>query len=268
MRIEPRNAGAYSAGAFLFLLIFGLGWPGPGTWLLVFALAFMAAAAAAWWLDDAMVAATSGGAVAMRHAAGPFAVSGVRGGSEPRRRSGSGTRSLLLTLGVPGPNAQGHWVLPDRVHVTVIAGVIGLLAMIIFIGGAISGGGSDATPEVAATESNAALDFAQPVTPTLQPVLPTVDEPTTPVPASATTSPIIVETPETARPLPARPIDAPITSTTPAQMITHDVVAGDTIYDLAITYETSIDAIMTANGISEFDTIRVGEKLLIPAGGA
>ena len=268
MRIEPRNAGAYSAGAFLFLLIFGLGWPGPGTWLLVFALAFMAAAAAAWWLDDAMVASTSGGTIAMRNAAGPFAVGGARGGDGPRRRSGAGARSLLLTLGIPGPDAQGRWVLPDRVHVTVIAGLIGLLAMIIFIGGAINGGGSEATPEVAVPQSNAALDLSQAVTPAQTPTLPTATPATTPVPVSAATNPIVVETPETARPLPARPIDAPVTSTTPAQTFTHEVVSGDTIYDLAITYETSIDAIMTANGISEFDTIRVGDRLLIPAGGA
>jgi LysM repeat protein len=159
--------------------------------------------------------------------------------------------------------------LPDRVHVTVIAGLIGLLAMIIFIGGAINGGGSDATPEITVTQPNAALDFAQTAIPAQQTVLPTATPAaTTPLPASATPSPIVVETPGTARPLPARPIDAPITSTIPAQTFTHEVISGDTIYDLAITYETSIDAIMTANGISEFDTIRVGDRLLIPAGGA
>jgi hypothetical protein len=267
MRIEPKSAGAYSAGAFLFLLVFGLGWPGPGTWLLVFALAFLAAAAAAWWLDDALVASTAGGAVPVRQAAGPFAVN-ARGSDAPRRRPERGGRSVLLTLGLPGHDSNGRWVLPDRVHVTVVAGLVGVLAMIIFIGGALGGGGSSAGPAAPASQPSTALDFAQPVTPVLSPQLPTAEQTITPVPATVTPSPIVVETPESSRPLPAQPLDQPTTSTEPAQVVIHDVVAGDTIYDLAIAFETSIDAIMNANGISEFDTIRVGDRLIIPAGGA
>ena len=51
MRVEPKTAGAIAAGAFFFLLIFGVGWPGPGAWLLIFALLFIAAAAVALRFD-------------------------------------------------------------------------------------------------------------------------------------------------------------------------------------------------------------------------
>ena len=46
--------------------------------------------------------------------------------------------------------------------------------------------------------------------------------------------------------------------------VVHTVVCGDTIYDLAISYGSSIEAIMNANGIGEFDTIRVDDQLLVP----
>lgn len=263
MRIEPKTAGAFATGAFFFLLIFGLGWPGPGTWLLVFALLFIAAAVAAWWLDGAMV--TGGGGVVMAGGGGPFRASSRRGAGRPGD-------SLLLSLGLPGPDGQGRWVLPDRVHVTAVAGMIGILAMIIFVGGAISGGGATTEPAtVPVVQSNAALDFARPVTdlvPATTDAASGAVASTESVTPLADPQPIIVETPSTTRPAPARPLEVTSTLADPAQMFTYEVVSGDTLYDLALTYNTSIDAIMTANGIGEFDTIRVGERLLIPAGGA
>ena len=169
MRVEPKTAGAIAVGAFFFLLIFGVGWPGPGSWLLIFSLLFIAAAAVAWWLDGAIVQeARLGGAVAAGGAspfrAGGGAVSGARsgGGGEGIRRSRD---SLLLSLGLPGPDAGGRWVLPSNVHVTLVAGAVGLLAMIIFVGGAVTGGGSSPVPAATAPESSEALDFAQPITP-------------------------------------------------------------------------------------------------------
>lgn len=259
MRIEPKTAGAFATGAFFFLLIFGLGWPGPGTWLLVFALLFIAAAVAAWWLDGAMV--TGGGGVVMAGGGGgPFRASNRRGAGRPGD-------SLLLSLGLPGPDGQGRWVLPDRVHVTAVAGMIGVLAMIIFVGGAINGGGATSEPDaVPVVQSNAALDFARPVTD----LVPATTDAASAEGVTALTEPqpIIVVTPSTTRPAPARPLEVTSALADPAQMFTYEVVAGDTLYDLALTYNTSIDAIMTANGIGEFDTIRVGDRLLIPAGGA
>ena len=269
MRVEPKTAGAIAASAFFFLLIFGVGWPGPGSWLLIFALLFIAAAAVAWWLDGAMVQeARIGGAVAAGGGASPFRAGGVSGarvagGSERIRRSRD---SLLLNLGLPGPDAGGRWVLPSNVHVTLIAGAVGLLAMIIFVGGALSGGGSSPMPAASAPQNTDALDFSQPITPAES--APIVTEPVAPGSAAAEASPTVVETPSSADrrelPQPAEPIDAVGTPLQPAKTVVHEVVAGDTIYDLAISYGASIEGIMNANGIGEFDTIRVGDQLLVP----
>ena len=288
MRIEPKTAAVYAAGAFFFLLIFGVGWPGPGTWLLVFSLMLIAAAAAAWWLDGAIVPQQRAGAV----------LAGGGGGSPftPRRAGRGAGRpgdSLLLSLGFPGPDRRGQWVLPDRVHLTALAGAIGLLAMIIFVGGTINGGGGAAATETPIEEVAPAIDFAAggqasadastgevaapggaavadsgsangaangatgaPLTQNSADVAPT---------AETATSPIVVATPSAAEPAPARPLEAPTTLPTADESVIHEVVSGDTIYDLAITYESSIEAILIANGLGENSTINVGDRLIIPA---
>lgn len=276
MRLHPKTAGGFAAGAFLFLLIFGIGWPGPGTWLLVFALLFLAAAAAAWWLDASAL-----------HGARAIAVSGVSGGAHPfpqrsaaRGRVGArrtGPRrgdSLLLSLGLPGPDARGRWVLPDTVHITVIAGLTGLLALIIFISGALGGDPPQSEP-VPTVQPNTALDFSRPLTPALGPTTSTASTassttPTTTGAQSATAgsgtnpAPIVVDTPSTPRPAPAQPVNAVPVDQTPQNSITHVVVEGDTIYDLAITYNSTIDAIVLANDIGESDTLDIGHDLIIP----
>ena len=44
----------------------------------------------------------------------------------------------------------------------------------------------------------------------------------------------------------------------------HDIESGDTLSEIAITYETTIEAIMKANGITNPNQIDVGDVLLIP----
>ncbi len=271
MRIDPKTAAAYAVGASSFLLIFGVGWPGPGTWLLVFSLLLIAAGAAAWWLDGAMVAPSGGaGVLAGRAAGSPFGAP-----SRPGRGAGRRGDSLLLSLGLPGPDGNGRWVLPDRVHLTALAGAIGALALIIFIAGALSGGGDGSAATETPQQSSPAIDFAE-ISATPQPALngaplppgaalPAADpSPTQSLPA-ADPFPIVVDTPTTPEPAPARPLDAPSTLPTLEESVVHEVVPGDTVYDLAITYESSIDAILDANGLNEFATINVGDRLIIPA---
>ncbi|MCY3918914.1 MAG: LysM domain-containing protein [Chloroflexi bacterium] len=283
MRIEPKTAAAYAAGAFLFLLIFGVGWPGPGTWLLVFSLSTIAAGAAAWWLDGAIVQQPAGAVVAGGGPASPFAAR--RGG----RGAGRPGDSLLLSLGFPGPDRQGRWVLPDRVHLTAVAGAVGLLALIIFAAGALGGGGEGAATSATTETTAPAIDFAATTTSTdgtvaaATPTTPTAATQTTPAPVAATqptavaappaatpappaqVAPIVLETPTTPDPAPARPLEAPSTLPTAENSVVHEVVAGDTLYDLAIYYGSSIEAIMSANGLSEDEFIMVGDRLVIPA---
>ncbi|MCB8818802.1 RHS repeat-associated core domain-containing protein [Desulfosporosinus shakirovi] len=49
-------------------------------------------------------------------------------------------------------------------------------------------------------------------------------------------------------------------------MPSYTVKSGDTLWDIAQTYGTSVDAIANANGISNPNLINVGQKLLIPSG--
>jgi len=284
VRIDPRTAAAFAAGSFLFLLIFGVGWPGPGTWLLVFSLLLIAAAAAAWWLDGAIVPQQQVGAVMAGAGATPFGGNGRR----PARGAGRPGDSLLLSLGFPGPDGAGRWVLPDRVHLTALAGAVGLLAMIIFVAGVLGGGaGTGETTETGARTAPA-IDFANTngqastdsvnVAPAAAPAPNTVAEDASPVPgagvqqtatdtgqAASQTPPIVVETPSAPEPAPARPLEAPSTLPTEDNAVVHEVVAGDTIYDLAITYGSSIEAILEANGLGENSTIQIGDRLIIPA---
>ena len=275
MRLDPKSAGAFAFGAFFFLLIFGVGWPGPGAWLLVFALLFMAAGAAAWWLDAAAVPVGATGAFAGVGSGTPFGTAhrAQRGGA-PR-----GGDSLLLALGLPGPDASGRWVLPDRVHVTLVAGAVGVLALIIFVGGALSGGAPAAPQAVRAVQPNPVIDLAQPITPGQSTAAPLTGATQNAVPAPATDGsatatatgipapgPLTLNTPTTTRPAPARPLEATNAPAEPAATVVYEVQDGDTIYDLAIQYNTSIEAIMNANGVGEHDTIRIGDRLLIPTG--
>ena len=266
MRLHPKTAGGFAAGAFFFLLIFGIGWPGPGTWLLVFALLFLASAAAAWWLDasalhGARTVVASGGS----GGAHPFPQRGAARGPVGARRTGSRRGdSLLLSLGLPGLDANGRWVLPDTVHITVIAGLTGLLALIIFISGALGGDPPQSKP-VPTVQPNPALDFSRPVTPALGPATPDTTGAQAATAGSATNpAPIVVDTPSTPGPAPSQPINATPVDQTPQNTISHVVVEGDTIYDLAITHNSTIDAIVLANNIGENDTLSVGENLIIP----
>jgi len=262
VRIEPKTAAVYAAGSFFFLLIFGVGWPGPGTWLLVFSLLLIAAAAVAWWLDGALVPQQRAGAVlASAGGSTPFG-----GRSRSSRGAGRKGDSFLLSLGFPGPDTNGRWVLPDRVHLTALAGAVGMLAMIIFVAGALGGGSGESAATIAETQTAPALDFADASAPAALAGDGTLISPATPADQlTAQTSPIVVETQSALQPAPARELEAPDTLPTADGTVVHEVVSGDTIYDLAITYGSSIEAVLAANGLGENSTINIGDRLLIPA---
>lgn len=55
---------------------------------------------------------------------------------------------------------------------------------------------------------------------------------------------------------------------TPALTTTHTVKAGDTLLDIALTYNVTVEAIKAANAIGDDDTIYPGDTLTIPAQGS
>ena len=164
-------------------------------------------------------------------------------------------------------------MLPDRVHLTALAGAVGLLAMIIFVAGALGGGGAESAVTEGGTQAPA-IDFANSNgAATVLPAATTDGATTTPLtpggdgtgiaqpPAAASptapqTSPIVVQTPSAPEPAPARALDAPATLPTADEAVVHEVVSGDTIYDLAITYDSTIEAILLANGLGDNSTIK------------
>lgn len=65
-------------------------------------------------------------------------------------------------------------------------------------------------------------------------------------------------------PRPPTPTPTPIPPT-PTPQIVHVIVSGDTLYDLAIKYDTTVDAIVRANNIQNPNNVAIGTKLVIPA---
>lgn len=63
------------------------------------------------------------------------------------------------------------------------------------------------------------------------------------------------------QPGPATPLPSPVPSPTP---LNHIVQAGDTLLALAAQYDTSVEAIMIANEISDPRGLQIGQELLIP----
>ena len=251
MRLDVKSASFLATGAFLLLLIFGVAWPGSGVWLLVLGLLTLFVSLIVWWIDSATVSSSS--------------VISASGGYSPGRATFRGgnpsRRSRLLYLGLPGPDDSGHWVLPGSVHITLVAGAIGILALIIFIGDAVGEQGSGTAPPSVAEQplDSGAIDFDKPVT--LDPTAPL--DPAA-EPAASSRDPIDVQGPTNPQPGLARPIEVVNAPRETPNTVLYEVVAGDTIYDIASALGSSVNAIIEANDIGEFDIIHVGQILLIP----
>ena len=262
MRLEPKPAAVLAAASFALLLIFGAAWPGPGIWLLAAALGCLAAAVAAWWIDTAPAQNRT---PAQRVAQTPF---------------GAAAPGLASARSDDRGNRQG-W--PDRVHLAWVVGASGLLALILFIGGALGGGEDEAPAQVALEANPRVIDLSRDNSPSA--ALPTPAEPTqpinqanqTPTPVSAPTpaptvappaavKPIVVADPRPATPVEVQSRESDAAAVTPAaRTIQHTIVEGDTLYGLAIEYDTTVEAIETLNGINAATTtLHLGDILLIP----
>lgn len=275
MRLEPKPAAALCAAAFVLLLIFGAAWPGPGLWLLAAALISLAGAAGTWWLDAAPAhsAATS----AQRVAHTPFAAT-------PGRSRAAVGRSVGQFLPQRGPD--GRWTMPDQVHLAFVVGACGLLALILFIGGAIGGGDDGAATAAVELDANpAVIDLSRDGDPSALPTpaastapiaqpaqTPTTGAAATPAAAASTTvappatqpRPIVVADPKPATPVELKPREAEPTAAPPARTVQHTVVEGDSLYAIALEYDTTVDAITALNDITADTILHLGDVLLIP----
>ena len=94
---------------------------------------------------------------------------------------------------------------------------------------------------------------------------PTAEIPQSPTAAPTfTTAPTATPTPAaTATPRPVTPIASP-TPTTTATPVIYTIQPGDTLLDVAIQFDRSVEAIQDANGIVDPRFLQIGQELVIP----
>jgi len=96
------------------------------------------------------------------------------------------------------------------------------------------------------------------VTPTQDIFVPTQEGTITPVPVTATFTPSKTPIPPTA------------TATLPDEFtdrVIYTVAAGDTVWEIARRYDSSVDAIISVNGLSSSGLINIGQVLVVPVRG-
>ena len=266
MRLEIKPAAASAAAAFLLLLILDLTWPGHGIWLLVIGILLALSAAGLWYWDR----------LAAEHGAYP---------QQPR--------SPFLDVGAYGlSGARVPALRKARVGVPVAAVVapVAALSILLFIGGSLGSSESATTEAVTAIQQDVmAIDRSgdsELQTPQVQP--PTAHQTqqaqtSTAVNAlrSANTAvteedsaiataqssnpikPIVVDAPQ---PASGSDQDAEVEEIDPRALsaVEYTVEEGDTLYDIAERYGSSVEAIMGLNKLDAFSFIHPGDVLLIP----
>ena len=266
MRLNLKPAAASAAAIFLLLLLLDLTWPGHGIWLLIVGLAIGLAAAWFWGQDrlqsDSTVAAKPE----------PFPQVGAYGlaGAQPRRTPRS----------------------PSGVPLAAVLAPISALAILLYVGGAIGASEPQATEVSAAlTQEVSAIDRSgdgQSALPsantgtsdqTQQTSTSTDSTSVTPPQNSATNSSTNADSSSQGNAAPVRPIvvAAPSIATPSdddsdninlapesANTFEYQVVEGDTLYDIAVRYDTTVETIMNLNKLDAYTYIHPGDVLLIP----
>jgi len=132
-------------------------------------------------------------------------------------------------------------------------------------------GGSPAGEQVAASAPAFPSNSTPALAPTAQATSPVVPQPTAtqprlsapPATPTASSSPSPAARPAEASATPAPTGSPPAPTSTPAPR-THVVEPGDNLWDLAQRYGVSVDAIVSANGLSDPEALVLGQKLVIP----
>ena len=269
MRVQPKPAAASAAAAFFLLLLFSLTWPGHGAWLLILGVALILTSGTIWWRNRIDAAPNT----ARSRNDSPFA--------------------NVSAYGLAGPSFRAVRRPVSGLPISVLLGPIGALAILLFIGGAIGSEGSvsgeaeatlrdDVTAIDRSGDGDAAtsrLSSAQ-----LQPPQAvqssslsgnTVGTEVSP-PANANLAesgqssqtntvvrPIVVAAP---KPASAAAEDAEDDVALPQSANTFEYVVedGDTLYDIAERYGTTVNKLMELNSLDSFSFIHPGDVLLVP----
>lgn len=266
MRVNLKPAAAAAAGTFLLLLILDLTWPGHGIWLLVVGLLVGLAAAYTWWRDHFIP------------------------NRDQQSATGSSPFSDVGAYGLTGAALQSSRQQASGVPITAVLAPVSALAILLFVGGAFGSG------EGALAETSAELDQevsvidrsgdGEPTTPQVSPptagqiqqtsATTTAETVSTAQSANASTEvsaptqqsaapvkPIVVAAPKTASPSEDEEADANLV---PESVATFEYIVeeGDTLYDIAVRYNSTVDTIMGLNQLDASSFIHPGDVLLIP----
>lgn len=266
MRLDIKPAAASAAAAFLLLLIFDLTWPGHGVWLLIVGIVLALTAAGLWYRDR---------------------IETERG---PQARQPRSPFTDVGAYGLSGARVQALREERTGVPLAVIVAPVAVLAILLFVGGAI-GSTEPKTPEAVTTmqpdvaaidrSSDSELETPQVQPPTAHQTQQTQtttavtavtsgasaaapDDATTTAGQSAETiKPIVVQAPQ-----PASVADdaAEVEEIDPRTLtaVEYTVEEGDTLYDIAERYDSTVEAIMDLNQLDASSFIHPGDVLLIP----
>jgi LysM repeat protein len=124
-------------------------------------------------------------------------------------------------------------------------------------------GSDEEAPEVVPTADTIII-------PTAPPVVEPTAVPETTTETGETTTETTEETSEVEEPAAETPseTESEETAAEPTGEITHIVKSGETLGQIALQYDVSIEDIAAANNISDLDALEVGQELIIKAGAA
>ena len=266
MRVNLKPAAASAAAVFLLLLVFSLTWPGHGLWQLGVGLLLGLIAAYLWWQQR-------------------FPLE-----NDPDRQTSSSPFTNVGAYGLAGSQIESTQQQTSGVPLAGVLAPISALAILLFIGSAI--GSAETTVEQARTpldQSATAIDRSgdgEPVTPNVDPptasqpqqtqtsmtvtsVRPTQQSDTDAAAASESqqssgpVKPIVVAAPTTASPADDEGEQLDLAPEA-ANTFEYIVEEGDTLYDIAIRYDSTVEAIMNLNQLDSTSFIHPGDVLLVP----
>ena len=266
MRVKLKPAAASAAATFLLLLLFDLTWPGHGVWLLVVGILIGLAAAYIWWRD--------------RFLSDPGASTGASGSPF----------SDVGAYGLAGTALQTSRQSSPGVPLSGVLAPVAALAILLFIGGAIGSAEPQVNESLTSLEQNVSVidrsRDGEPSTPQVDPpsageVQQTQSTTTvstvTPPQTSASTSqasaaeeqstapvkPIVVAAPKAASPSEDESEQVELVPES-ANTFEYTVEEGDTLYDIAERYDSTVETLMNLNKLSANSFIHPGDVLLIP----
>ena len=264
MRINLKPAAASAAAAFLLLLVFSLTWPGHGIWLLVVGILTGLIAAYFWWRDRFLLE------------------------QDPYAPINTSPFTNVGAYGLAGSQIELSRQPEAGVPLAGLLAPVSALAILLFVGVAIgsaettvqesstsldqnvsvidrSGDGEPETPQVdppfagqIQQTSTTVTSVAPPQNSTASPQASTESQQST-----APVKPIVVAAPQAASPAGDASEEVDLTPQA-ANTFEYIVEEGDTLYDIAELYDSTVEAIMNLNKLDSFSFIHPGDVLLIP----